>query len=44
MQVLFATVLIDALHATLKDRIVALNGVGMNRPTNVLFESVVPSG
>jgi hypothetical protein len=41
MQMPFAAMLIDALHAALEDRIVAFNGVGMDDPTNVLANAVV---
>jgi hypothetical protein len=41
VQVLFAAMLVDALHAALEDRIVALDGVGVNLTTNIFFAAVV---
>ena len=41
MQVLFLAALIDALHSALENRVIALDGVGVNIPTDPFFLAVV---
>src|SRR5712671_4761230 len=43
VQMLLFAMLIDALHATLEDRIIAFNGVGVGATANVFFLAVVDS-
>jgi hypothetical protein len=41
VQVLLAAMLIDSLHATFEDRIIAFNGVGVNMAANVFLLAVI---
>ena len=41
MQMLFAAMLVDTLHAALENRIAAFNGVGVDDPTHVFSDAVI---